>query len=244
MIPVEVCIHSENESAVLESVSAAWCGGASCIELCSDMANDGLTPPVSHIEVAREAFYDQMGLLVMIRPEAGSFFYSDDTIQLMEYQISEAANAGADGVVFGVLDTDTGQIDMESCRRLVGSAKDRGLKTTFHRAFDALSNWQRALDQLIDLEFDRVLTAGIAWGETGTAVDGLQHLELILGHAQESIEMVVGGINLQNVCEVSMRLMRVYPQFSIHTYSAVLENGLTSQGKVSLLRKQLANVNY
>ncbi|WP_067522215.1 copper homeostasis protein CutC [Endozoicomonas ascidiicola] len=243
MIPVEICVHSQSESVVLESVSAAWQGGASRIELCSDMANDGLTPPVSHIEVARRAFVDRAGLMVMIRPTPGGFFYDAETVRLMEKQISDAGNAGADGVVIGVLDPDTGKIDKEHCRRLVGKAKDRGMQITFHRAFDAITDWQNGLDDLIELGIDRVLTAGIPWGKAGTAYDGLNCLEHMLRHAHGEIELVVGGgVNLQNAPEISRALIRINAHFSLHTYSAVLESDVVSQQKVSLLRKTLTSL--
>ncbi len=66
---------------------------------------------------------------------------------------------GVDGVVFGALTPD-GDIDVETCRRLKTEAAF--LSTTFHRAFDVCRNPQKALDQIIDLGFDRLLTSGQA----------------------------------------------------------------------------------
>ena len=47
---------------------------------------------------------------------------------------------------------------MEANRRLVEKAK--GMSLTFHRAFDRCRDPFEALEQLIDLGFDRILTSG------------------------------------------------------------------------------------
>ena len=146
MISVEVCIHSKDDAYVSRSVNNAWKGGAERIELCAHMELDGLTPAVKHIELAREAFRDRPGLLPMIRPRGGDFFYCRDDIDLMERQIKAAAIAGADGVVIGVLDQRTSAVHKPYSERLVGMAREHELSVSFHRAFDATPDWQFALE--------------------------------------------------------------------------------------------------
>ncbi|MDD7804990.1 MAG: copper homeostasis protein CutC [Endozoicomonas sp. (ex Botrylloides leachii)] len=236
MIDLEVCVHSISEPMVFTSVCAARLGGAKRIELCANMSEDGLTPPAAHIESAKEAFDSFNGLLVMIRPTAYDFYYDNQIIKQMEQQILTAANAGADGVVFGVLDPITGGIHKEKCRRLIAIAKERGLSTTFHRAFDAVPNWQQALNDVVALGIDRVLSSGTPWGTKQTALHGLKQLSQMLQHLQGHLELVVGGgVSIENVAEISEYLSRVNPCFSLHAYSAVLESALVSKEKVSQL---------
>ncbi len=236
MIPVEICVNSKNESSVFLAVGNAWAGGASRIELCASMEHDGLTPPVAHIEQARAAFWDRPGLLVMIRPIPGGFVYQSKDIKLMESQIISAAKAGANGVVIGVLEQKNGGVHQEYCRRLVGCAKDHDLSVTFHRAFDATPDWRRTLDTVIALGIDRVLSSGTPWGTATTALDGVNRLAEMIQFADGNIELVVGGgVNHGNVPVIVDALRDLNGCFSLHAYSAVLENDDVSRDKVSSL---------
>lgn len=235
MTSVEICVHSESEVAVQSSVSAAYEGGAERIELCADMANDGLTPPLLHIEVARSAFKERSGVLVMIRPVAGDFFYTTKVVNLMEQQIIDAARAGADGVVFGVLNKTTQAVHREHCQRLIKRAKALGLQTTFHRAVDATADWQQALDTIIELGFDRVLSCGLPWGEPGSALDGIAQLQGMLVRAQSRIELVAGGGVNQHNAKAIVDGLKGRGRFSLHAYSSVLTDGVANKQKVSKL---------
>jgi copper homeostasis protein len=62
-----------------------------------------------------------------------------------------------DGVVFGCLRAD-GTIDVERNRYLMDCAS--GMSVTMHRAFDRTADSALALEQVIDLGFDRILTSG------------------------------------------------------------------------------------
>ena len=92
-IDVEVCINSASPEYVSRAVTAAQKGGAKRIELCAEMDLDGLTPAKDHIEVARYSF-DPAGLLVMIRPRGGHFYYSLEEADVMVRQMRMAAAAG------------------------------------------------------------------------------------------------------------------------------------------------------
>lgn len=150
MIPFEVCVHSKDDSYVSRSVLSAWQGGADRIELCSHMEQDGLTPSIRHTELARDAFRDPPGLLAMIRPVGAGFCYSMDEIVLMEHQIKDAAMAGVDGIVMGVLDEKTSGVHRKYCQQLIGEALEFDLAVIFHRAFDATPDWQYALETLLN----------------------------------------------------------------------------------------------
>ena len=137
MIKVEVCVNSDSISTVHAAVQAAYRGGASTVELCSAMEFDGLTPPAEHIREARTAFRERKGLMTMIRPRKGDFVYTHAERETMERDILKAAEAGADGVVFGILQKEDNAIDARSLAHLIRTAQSCGLRTTFHRAFDA-----------------------------------------------------------------------------------------------------------
>ncbi len=98
-IKIEICINSD--AHVQQSVAAAYLGGADTIELCGQMALAGLTPLPEDIAIAREAFGNRAGLMVMVRPRGGDFCYSRAEIEAMLWGVETAVSHRADGVVFG-----------------------------------------------------------------------------------------------------------------------------------------------
>lgn len=234
-IPVEVCLSGGDVTAVSQAVTAAREGDASRIELCRDLHCGGLTPPTAHVTAAREAWGAGHGLLVMLRPRDGDFCYTSDEVQAIVREISHLADAGAGGVVFGALRPD-GRVDAETTRRLVEAARKRGLSTTFHRAFDAAPNTGEALEALIALGLDRVLTCGIPWGRPGTVLDDLPILRQTLTQAAGRIETVLGG----GITPVYLpRLLPALPAdggpLSIHAHSGAQTDGVTTTEAVRAL---------
>ena len=138
MVKVEACISGDIPDQAMENAREAFEGAADTIELCSAMEDDGLTPPVESIAAARAAF-PRNGLMVMIRPRAGDFVYSENEIREMEASIASAVVEGADGVVFGVI-SEKGLIDEKGLLRLIQKSQSKGVSTTFHRAFDLLED--------------------------------------------------------------------------------------------------------
>lgn len=243
MIPIEICVHSKDEFCVVNSVSKAWEGGADRIELCSHMEQNGLTPSSRHIELAREAFKNRPGLLAMIRPVGGNFFYVRDDIALMEQQIKDAAKAGADGAVIGVLDEKTSQIHRRYSEQLIDKAREYDLSVTFHRAFDATPNWQHSLETLLELKVDRVLTSGISWGSAGTAQDGIKQLLKIGTFVSGELEVVVGGgVSLKNATGIIGMLKAEISNFSLHAFSSVLDDTSVKPTVSSIKVKQLKSL--
>lgn len=229
---IEICINSN--TAVSQNVLAAYCGGATRIELCADMAQDGLTPEVAKIEAARAAFGKRAGLLVMIRPRGGEFEYSQTEVDLMLAQMEMAHSAGANGVVFGALQGE--KFHLEQMRRLTERAHQLGLSVTCHRAFDAVANHEEALHQLINWGVARVLTNGTKWGSGLSALDGVGQLADLMVQAENRIELVVGGgVGLENVQTVLAGLPSDVGKVSVHVYSAVLRAGMVSETAVRQL---------
>jgi copper homeostasis protein len=77
---------------------------------------------------------------------------------------------GVPGVVSGCL-TASGEVDAERTGELLRLA--RPMSFTFHRAFDMVCDPVQALEVLIGLGVDRVLTSG----QRGSAIEGLENLK-------------------------------------------------------------------
>ena len=132
--------------------SKAGQGGSNCARA---LELGGLTPSHGQIALAREQL--RLPLYVLIRPRAGDFLYSDLECEAMQRDIEACAGVGCDGVVLGVLDAE-GEVDMPRCRALIAAAGNLGV--TFHRAFDLSRDPAQALEDLVALGCERVLTSG------------------------------------------------------------------------------------
>jgi copper homeostasis protein len=185
-IPYEVCIDS------VAGVIAAEAGGAQRVELCADLFEGGVTPSIGTIEAAVRS-RGSVRIHVLIRPRGGDFIYSPLEAGIMERDIEAAREAGAQGIVIGAV-TPEGEIDRPAVERLLAAA--RGLSTTFHRAFDMTADPFGALDVLIELGFDRLLTSG----QEASALEGSALIADLVRHAGDRlIIMPGGGVNERTV---------------------------------------------
>ena len=185
---VEVCLDS------VESALAAEEGGADRVELCDDLVEGGTTPSAGMIAATKDAV--SLGVMVMIRPRGGDFCYSSRELDVMARDIEVARDLGADGVVFGVLEAN-GQVDEDATRRLVDLAGP--MSTTFHRAFDVARDAGEALESLVRLGIDRVLTSG----RQASVVDGLETIRELRARASGRLEVMPGcGITATNADRV------------------------------------------
>ncbi|BFI96009.1 MAG: copper homeostasis protein CutC [Rhodanobacter sp.] len=173
------------------SALAAQAGGAGRVELCGALELGGLTPSHASIAMARERL--RIPLYVLIRPRAGDFLYDDDECEAMRRDIETCVALGCDGVVLGVLDAD-GDVDMERCYGLIAAAGHLGV--TFHRAFDLVRDPQRALDDVIALGCERVLTSG---GQA-SAMEGAAPIRELIAQAAGRIAIMPGaGVTAANL---------------------------------------------
>ncbi|GLD66489.1 canalicular multispecific organic anion transporter 1, partial [Lates japonicus] len=136
----------------------------------------------------------------MIRPRGGDFLYSDQEVEVMRKDIELMKSHGADGLVLGAL-TEDGRVDTELCMELLAAA--RPLPVTFHRAFDMVHDPAVALETLVSLGFQRVLTSGC----DSSALEGLPLIKRIIDQAKGRIIIMPGGgiteRNLQRILEGS-----------------------------------------
>jgi len=174
---------------------AAQQGGADRVELCAGIPEGGTTPSYGEIKTARRLL-DTTKLHVIIRPRGGDFLYTPLELERMEEDIRMARRLGADGVVFGCLTRD-GSIDIESNKKLIGIAD--GMSATFHRAFDRCNDPQTALETLVALGFDRILTSG----QQPTALLGTGLLARLNRQARGRITILAGcGVNENNIRQI------------------------------------------
>lgn len=191
---LEVCAGS------IESISAAYKGGAYRVELCSALSEDGLTPSVGMIRYAKSL--EGLKVHVLIRPRCGDFVYTEDEIKCMEEDIRICRDLDVDGVVIGALTRDS-EIDIDTCKRLVEAAySDEGsskMNITFHRAFDVCRNPEEALEQIISLGCNRLLTSG----QATSAEKGIPMLSKLVKQADGRIIIMPGaGVNEQNAARI------------------------------------------
>jgi len=184
------------EACVNSAISAieAKKGGADRVELCENMTEGGCTPSAGTIWFARQKL--NIPIMVMIRPRGADFLYSGDEFEIMKHDIRSAKELGAYGVVFGILKAD-GNFDMDRMGRLADLA--RPMQVCCHRAFDMTSDPFRALDDLIMLGIDRVLTSG----QSDNALLGALLIRNLITHANNRITIMPGhGIKEHNLREV------------------------------------------
>ena len=231
-IALEVCVAADDLKNLPSQMEAVNQGGAQRVELCAAMVDEGLSPTVPAIELARAALDQSIELLVMIRPRAGDFCYSPSEISQMQQQVESAAKAGASGVVLGALNHQQ-QLAIPALERLLATAQQAGLHSTFHRAFDALSHPLDAITPLRELGVKRVLSCGTPWQSGKSAIDGLTCLKAFLQGAQGQMELVVGGgVNQHNLPHLHQALQAVDGPRSFHCYSAVLTAGQVDPHKL------------
>lgn len=238
MAELEVCISSDDLTQMTANINKVYLAGAQRIELCSAMESDGLTPNLAAVSLARQAFKERAGLMVMIRPRAGDFHYDEKEVSLMLKQIQQVAEAGADGVVLGALNEQSSDIAVHTMKRLMSLCKQLHLQVGFHRAFDVIADRGRALKQLIELKVDRVLTSGTTWGDPSPALSNIKMLENIINLAQEKIGIVIAGsIDLFSARAIYDNTIRFDGRASFHSYSGVLSNGEINQDTVKAILK-------
>ncbi|MDR2121100.1 MAG: copper homeostasis protein CutC [Tannerella sp.] len=187
---IEICANSA------QSVVEAEAGGARRVELCAGIPEGGTTPSYGEIRTA-QSLAASVDINVIIRPRGGDFLYTPAEVQSMLYDIEMARRLCVHGVVFGCL-TKEGDVDMALMQRLVDAAGP--LSVTFHRAFDVCRDPFAALEQLIALGCDRVLTSG----QQPDAVAGIPLIAQLVSRAAGRIIVMPGcGVREDNIARIA-----------------------------------------
>jgi copper homeostasis protein len=216
----------------LEDAVAAERGSAGRIELCSDLNADGLSPSADLLMRVRKAI--AIPIHVMVRPRAGDFCYSEDEFSVMKEEVSLFRSLGANGIVTGIL-TPEKSVDTVRTAELVRLARPLG--TTFHRAFDTVTDPVKALEDIISCGAERLLTSG----QQKSAVAGLPMIRSLIDIAGGRISVMPGaGIDAGNVRSVMQSLVVK----EIHLGKGVKradENGIV-RAEESMVRALLAEL--
>lgn len=166
-------------------------GGADRIELCANLAEGGVTPSAATIRRCRTAF--DVPLYPIIRPRGGDFLYTQEEFEIMLQDVALCKQSGCDGIVTGLLQAD-GSIDIKRMAVLAAAAYPLGV--TFHRAFDRCRDPFEALEQLISIGCERILTSG----QQPAAPDGAALIAALNKAAAHRIIIMPGsGVRQENI---------------------------------------------
>jgi copper homeostasis protein len=174
-----------------ETTRSAVAGGADRIELCANLSEGGTTPSYGTIYQCREAF--DVLLYPIIRPRGGDFLYNNEENEIMLHDVKLCKQLGCDGIVIGLLNSD-GTIDVKRTATLIEIAYPMGV--TFHRAFDRCHEPLQAMEQLIQIGCERILTSGQQPG----AFDGIELIAQLNQKADHRITIMPGsGVRKENI---------------------------------------------
>jgi len=188
-ILIEICCGSYEDVVIAEEA------GADRVELNSSMFLGGLTPTLGClIEVKANT---NIPVIAMIRPREAGFCYSDYEYAVMKRDAKLFLEHDADGLVFGFLNPD-GTFDKTRMSELISICRKAGKAAVCHRAFDVTPDPIAALDTLIDLGIDRVLTSG----QQPNVIFGAELISELIQHAAGRIEILPGaGLKQGNIAD-------------------------------------------
>ena len=184
---VEICV------SCVKALNLASKYGADKVELCQELSCGGLTPSIA---LVKRSVALGMNTQVLIRPRSGDFVYDEDEkIQMME-DVVHYQKLGIQGIVVGALN-EKRSLDISFLKRL--RMLTPNIELTFHKAFDDIDNWQKAMEQLISMKYDRILTAGCEVN----VFKGKERLKEIIEFASGRIQILPGGgINPENIGDI------------------------------------------
>ena len=176
---IECCVESLSEALIAEK------RGACQLELCSDLANDGLTPDTALTEKTLETI--SIPLKVMIRHRKGDFFYDKSDISIIRNQINSMKLIGIKHIVFGSL-THLNRINLEQIKMVTEWAYP--MNVTYHKAIDLSENFFEDTELL--LQFKNVKSL-LTSGQASTAEKGYLTLKRLLADFGKNIKIISAG---------------------------------------------------
>jgi copper homeostasis protein len=239
---LEICAFN------LPAALVAQQAGADRIEFCSGPEEGGVTPSAGLIRMAREKL--RIPLYPIIRPREGDFLYSEEEFEIMLRDVAWCREIGCDGVVIGMLLAD-GSVDQARCARLVEMAYPLGV--TFHRAFDRTVDPFVALEAVIGIGCERILTSG----QRPVAMEGVELLRELVREADERIVIMPGsGVRAGNVSELAAKTdavefhtsARVAQASGMEFVNGAMQEDLTvvmsSEEEIRRIKEQLAKLRH
>ena len=176
---IECCVESLSEALIAEK------RGACQLELCSDLANDGLTPDTTLTEKTLETI--SIPLKVMIRHRKGDFFYDKSDMSIIRNQINSMKLIGIKHIVFGSL-THLNRINLEQIKMVSEWAYP--MNVTYHKAIDLTENFFEDTELL--LQFKNVKSL-LTSGQASTAEKGYLTLKRLLADFGKNIKIISAG---------------------------------------------------
>lgn len=190
MITVEVLCES------IDDCIKAQEAGAHRIELNNGVLLGGLTPSLATLIQAKK--HVSLPIVTMVRSRTAGFYYDDKSYEQMLMDCKLLLENGADGIVFGFLNKDR-TVDVTRTKEFVDLIKSYGKEAIFHRAFDNVIDPYKAIETLIDLKIDRILTSGLE----ATALEGVNLLADLISKYSSEIEILPGsGVDENNVWDI------------------------------------------
>ncbi len=187
-IIIEVCASS------VEDVLVAGLCGAHRIELNSGLPLGGLTPSIGLVQVAKQM--TKLPIIAMVRPRESGFLYSEHEFNVLRRDIDHVVGMGVVGIAVGLLD---GERRIDQRRAELLRQQTPNIELVFHRAFDLTHDWRQALDDLVQLGFDRIMTSG----RRSSALQGVELIAKMVELANNRIEILpAGGITAENAATI------------------------------------------
>lgn len=212
---IEVCCGSYDDAL------ASYRGGAKRIELNSALYLGGLTPSLASLILTKKN--TDLKVIAMVRPRAAGFCYTNEEFETMKLDVTLMLENGADGIAFGCL-TDDGEIDVKQTKEIVDIIKSFNKEVVFHRAFDCVRDVDKAMNILIELGVDRVLTSGLK----PKAMDGIEMIKYLQDKYGDRIEILAGsGMNASNAKE----MMKKTGISQVHSSCKGYRSDSTTSGK-------------
>ena len=187
---IEICAGSYQDCIT------AFKAGAKRVELNSALSAGGLTPSIAALRRVKKE--TSLKVICMVRIRAAGFCYDSQDIELMLEDAKFLLENGADGIAFGFLNED-GTIYEKATRQMINLIHSYHKEAVFHRAFDITKDPYQAIETLINLKCDRILTSG----QKSKAMQGMELIKDLQEKYGQKIEILAGsGMNHKNIQEM------------------------------------------